>query len=152
MKIEEAIQQTKNFKNPLEKALVNIHFTSSWLTHISHEVLSQKDLSIQQYNILRILRGKYPEAVTVKYLIDRMIDKNSNASRLVDKLLKKQFVDRTTCKNDRRRVDIKINSEGLNTLEEMEQKMSLQINKKLNLSETEANELSDLLDKLRTKP
>lgn len=135
--------------DPIEKVLVNVQYTANWLQQLSAETLQPYGISIQQYNVLRILRGQHPKSATVKLLIERMIDKSSNASRLVDKLVAKQLVDRTTCPNDRRRVDIIINEKGLGVLEEITQKMKASYVGNMGLSTEEAEQLSDLLDKLR---
>ncbi len=117
MKIEKEINQKKPFKNQLQKVSINIMFTASWINKVQQDVLKAHDLTVQQYNILRILRGMDGEPATIKLLTERMIDKMSNASRLVDKLLLKELVKRDECKNDRRRVDIYITEKGLHTLE-----------------------------------
>jgi DNA-binding MarR family transcriptional regulator len=148
MKIEEEIRQTKPFPNPQTKALVNLAFTASWIDGEQAKFLKPFGISIQQYNILRILKGMRPKPATVKILIERMIDKNSNASRLVDKLLKKGLVERNACLQDRRRVDVLITEAGLQMIEEVAAAME-NIPMLLHLSNEEANQLSDLLDKMR---
>ncbi|MFT5648145.1 MAG: DNA-binding MarR family transcriptional regulator [Aureispira sp.] len=149
MRIEEEIKQTKPFPNPQTKAVVNLNFTASWLSCVQAEMLKPYGISIQQYNILRILRGMHPKPATVKTLIDRMIDKNSNASRLVDKLLKKGLLERNTCPRDRRRVDVMITEVGLDMVSEVSKAMKK--NKEfMNLTDEDAVVLSDLLDKLRS--
>jgi DNA-binding MarR family transcriptional regulator len=149
MKLKEAIKQTKDFKSNLYEAMVNVHFTSSWLTQVNSGVLDPYKLSMQQYNVLRILRGQYPKSVTVKFIIERMLDKSSNASRLVDKLLAKELVERHQCPSDRRQVDITISKKGLAILEDIDKRFDVE-SAKINLTETEARELSDLLDKMRS--
>ena len=149
MKIKKAIKQNKDFKNNLHEAMVNVHFTAGWLTQLNSKVVDPHNLSMQQYNVLRILRGQHPKSVTVKFIIERMLDKSSNASRLVDKLLAKGLVERTQSIEDRRRVDIKISDSGLNLLKKLAFEFE-DINKNLNISEEEARTLSDLLDKMRT--
>lgn len=149
MSIEDAIKQTKGFSNPTEKAIVNIQYTTSWLNIISNEIFASYDLSIQQYNILRIIRGQQGKSVTVKFLIDRMLDKSSNASRLVDKLFMKKYVTREQCETDRRRVDIFITDSGLKALKEIDALHGIELKKRIKLTNKEANQLSDLLDKLR---
>ena len=149
MRIKEAIKQNKDFKDNRHEALVNIQFTASWLTLFNSKVVEPHNLSMQQYNVLRILRGQHPKSVTVKFIIERMLDKSSNASRLVDKLLAKGLVERTQCPEDRRRVDIMISKKGLELLEKLGIEFE-KINKSLNLSEEDARTLSDLLDKMRT--
>ncbi len=149
MSIETDIKQS-NFKSPHMKAVVNILYTNSWLQTVQMEIFKPFDLTIQQYNVLRILRGQYPNPITVIAIIERMMDKMSNASRLVDKLLLKGLAVRTECPNDRRAVDVKITQKGLDLLEELD---ILQDNWEKNLkglSEEEALLLSDLLDKIRT--
>lgn len=148
MSIEKDIKQS-NFKSPHIKAVINIFYTNSWLQTIQMEIFKPFDLTIQQYNVLRILRGQHPNPITVMAIIERMLDKMSNASRLVDKLLLKGLAIRTECPNDRRAVDVKITQRGLDLLEELD---ILQINWENNLrglTDEEALQLSDLLDKMR---
>lgn len=149
MKIEEAIQQ-KKFMNAFQKAHVNVLYTASILSQQTSESLKPFRLTVQQFNILRILRGRYPEPATIKELTARMLDKMSNASRLVDKLLEKGLVERRTCSEDRRRVDVVISKEGLDLLSRVsaivEQRYEQQFQQ---LNEAEAALLSDLLDKFR---
>ena len=113
------------------------------------DVLKPYDLTLQQYNVLRILRGHYPKPITVIGIIERMLDKMSNASRLVDKLLLKKLVIRHECPNDRRAVDILITQKGLDVLTELDSMQKFWEEKLYGLSEAEANQLSDLLDKMR---
>jgi DNA-binding MarR family transcriptional regulator len=148
MRIEQEIKQTA-FKSQYHKLLVNIMFTYSWL-HINHQNhLKSFDITIQQFNILRILRGQYPKPATINLLIDRMIDKMSNASRLVEKLRIKSLVDRHSCKKDRRAVDVIITDGGLKLLENIEKCEGEWEKQFQNLSLSEARELNRLLDKLR---
>lgn len=148
MRIEDEIKQTKPFPNPQTKAVVNLNFTASWLSGVQAEMLKPYGISIQQYNILRILKGMRPRPATVKILIERMIDKNSNASRLVDKLLKKGLLERNACSRDRRRVDVMITESGLDMVNLISKAMKK--NKTfVNLTDEESIVLSDLLDKLR---
>lgn len=149
MRIKEAIKQNKDFKNNLFEAIVNVHYTAGWLAQLNSKVVDPHNLSMQQYNVLRILRGQHPKSVTVKFIIERMLDKSSNASRLVDKLLAKGLVERTQSPEDRRRVDIKISDGGLNLLKNLASEFD-DINKNLKISEEEARSLSDLLDKMRS--
>ncbi len=106
-------------------------------------------LTIPQYNVLRILKGQLPNAATVNLLIDRMIDKSSNASRIVEKLRAKGLIDRHECKDDRRRVDVIINEKGLALLELATADMKKFHTDHRALTPEEALLLSDLLDKLR---
>ncbi|MEL7161676.1 MAG: MarR family transcriptional regulator [Bacteroidota bacterium] len=147
--IEEAIQQPR-FKSANHRAQVNIIFTAAWLNQQTVQALKPFGLSLQQFNILRILRGRGDQPSTVKLLTERMLDKMSNASRLVDKLKTKGLVHRQECKDDRRRVDIFITDAGLDLIERASQAVEDTRNKAFdNLSDAEADQLSLLLDRLR---
>jgi len=148
MEIGKEIKQAK-FKNEYQKVLINILFTSGWLGSRHSMGLKPYGISPQQYNILRILRGQYPKPATINLLIDRMLDKNSNASRLVEKLRLKKLVDRATCEDDRRAVNVLITQKGLDLLEELDKNESNMLKELRNLSEKEAEQLNGLLDKLR---
>lgn len=148
MKLEEEIKQSK-FKSEYHKLGVNIIYTANWLTHHHGKHCKEHDITPEQFNILRILRGQYPNSATVNLLIERMLNKMSNASRLVEKLRKKGFVERKICKQDRRACDVIITEKGLEVLAELD-KLENKWNKELSsLSEGEAKKLSTLLDKLR---
>lgn len=149
MKIEEAIQQ-KKFRDEFHKVHINVLFTASWLHQQSLQALKPFNISWQQYNILRILRGMHPEPASVKLLTERMIDKMSNASRLVEKLKQKGLVERRSCKFDRRQVDVVITETGLELLEQASKAMDQQMDAtKGNLSEDQAAQLNELLDAMR---
>ena len=149
MEIGKEIKQSK-FKNEHQKMLINILFTSGWLSSKHASGLKKYGISSQQYNILRILRGQHPKPATVNLLIDRMLDKNSNASRLVEKLRLKKLVERAICLEDRRAVNVVITKKGLDLLIELD---SLENNfigmLKQSIPEQEAEQLNLLLDKLR---
>lgn len=148
MKIEEAIKQ-KKFKSEYQKLFINIIYTANWLNNESIKTLKPFGISPQQYNVLRILKGQHPNAISVNSIIDRMLDKNSNASRLVDKLKQKEFVEREICPEDRRQVDIKITNKGLDLLESISKKMDDFINLKDAISVEEAAQINGFLDQLR---
>lgn len=148
MKIEDEIKQ-KNFKNEYQKLVINILLTGSWMSFKSYEMLKPFKLTTQQYNILRILRGQYPNPVTVNLLIERMMDKMSNASRIVDRLVAKKLVERKMKAEDRRCVDVIINEKGLKLLKKIEEhEVKFEENLRT-LSASEAKNLNTLLDKLR---
>jgi DNA-binding MarR family transcriptional regulator len=115
MTLENDIKQ-KQFKNEYQKLAVNIAFTHYWISDKMREVLKPYDISIQQFNILRILRGQHPNFVNLNFLSERMLDKSSDASRLVTRLCEKNLVDRKRCPSDRRAVRIYITQEGLDLL------------------------------------
>ena len=148
MEISKEIKQTK-FKNEYQKMLINILFTSGWLSSKHTCNLKPYGISTQQFNILRILRGQHPKPATVNLLIDRMLDKNSNASRLVEKLRIKKLVERAVCPEDRRAVNVIITQKGLNLLEELDKKDSAIFKELKNVSEKEATTINTILEKLR---
>lgn len=147
-KLEEAIQQ-KKFVNERQKANLNIMYTSSWITGKISSVLKPYGISPQQFNILRILNGQKGKPATVKMLTERMIDKMSNTSRLVEKLKLKGLVDRRECEQDRRQVDIFLTGKGLKVMNECSAEISNKVESALNLTEEEAGLLNQLLDKIR---
>lgn len=149
MSIEKDIKQQKPFKSPYQKLVVNILFTNNWMNSDHLNILKPFDLTAQQYNVLRILRGQYPNPITVNGIIDRMLDKMSNASRLVDKLLVKEFATRCDNKDDRRACDVRITQKGLEVLEEIDVLQENWETSFSNLTPEEAETLSGLLDKLR---
>lgn len=148
MRIEDEIKQ-KQFSNIYHRMSVNILFTASWLQTHHLRMLKPHGITPQQYNVLRILRGQHPNAASVGLIQERMLDRSSNASRLVDKLVAKKLVDRKTCPDDRRQVDIKITTAGLELLERMDVDMKKWEGMMKTLSEDEAGQLGELLDKLR---
>lgn len=149
MRIEQAIHQ-KKFRSEYQKLVVNILYSASWLNQISGKLLRPFGISPEQYNILRILRGMHPEPATVKTLTERMIDKTSNASRLVEKLRQKGLVERSECSLDRRRVDVQITEKGLSLLADASVAMENDLEQSfILLGESEAAMLNDLLDKMR---
>ncbi len=146
--LEDEIKQ-KVFKSVYHKLMINVIFTGNWLQSQHARVLKQYSLSTQQFNILRILRGQHPKPATVNLLQERMLDKMSNASRLVEKLRQKELLERHTCPNDRRAVDIIITEKGLTLLKKIDEEQGQAGDSFDNLSEEEAAQLNDLLDKLR---
>lgn len=136
-----------SFPNNKVKAFLNIVYTANWINSVQVAFFKPFGLSAQQYNILRILRGA-GEPLKVQTIKERMIERSPNATRLMDKLNEKQLIERIACPNDRRVVHINITSKGLELLAEIDKENDKHdfIN---NLSEEEAANLSDLLDKLR---
>lgn len=149
MSIEKDIKQQKPFKSSYQKLVVNLIYTSNWMSSEQQGLLKPFDLSSQQYNVLRILRGQYPNPITVNGIIERMLDKMSNASRLVDKLLLKGYVSRCDNVDDRRACDIRITETGSEILKKIDALQEAADEKMKRLSPEEAELLSSLLDKLR---
>jgi len=148
MELEKEIQSSK-FEDNYHKAVVNISYTYNWLNNILRVRLEKHNITAQQFNILRILRGQYPNAATVNLLKDRMIDKMCDASRIVDRLVQKKLVTRCTNSKDRRAVDIRISDEGLKILSMIDQELKMKDLLNQNVTEEEADVLCKLLDKLR---
>jgi len=148
MKLEDEIKQGK-FKSEYHKLVVNIIYTANWLTHHHSQRCKEYGITPEQFNILRILRGQHPRPATVNLLIERMLNKMSNASRLVEKLRKKGLVERLTCKEDRRACDVIIAKKGLDLLAEIDREENEWNRPISHISENEAGSLNRLLDKLR---
>jgi DNA-binding MarR family transcriptional regulator len=148
MEIGKEIKQDK-FKNEYQKMLINILFTSGWLSSKHTSNLKPYGISSQQFNLLRILRGQHPKPATVNLLIERMLDKNSNASRLVEKLRVKKLVERAVCLEDRRAVNVIITEKGLELLNDIDKQETAFLKELKKLTESEAAQLNVLLDKLR---
>lgn len=148
MSIEEEIKQTK-FRNPFHKVAINILFTASWLENNNKEFFKLFGLTPQQFNILRILRGRHPKETSVAEIKDRMIDRNSDVSRLVDRLTSKNLAVKGQCRKDKRAADVLITSEGLNLLRKIDTKMDQTDQSLFKLSAAEADQLNALLDKTR---
>jgi DNA-binding MarR family transcriptional regulator len=148
MRLEDEISQ-KQFRNNKHKAIVNLVYTYNWIYSKQYDLLKPYDLTIQQYNILRILKGQHPSPASIKLLKERMLDKMSDVSRLVEKLRIKELVERRECPVDRRNVDVLITQKGLNLLEEMDDKINEFDNLLLNLKENEIDQLNIILDKMR---
>jgi len=148
MRLEEELKQDK-FQSEHQKAVLNILFTSNWLESDSARVLKPFGISSQQYNVLRILKGQGENAISVNNIMSRMIDKMSNTSRLVEKLRKKELIERVTCEHDRRQVDVRITTKGLLLLKEADKEMNQFDKMKDRLTEEESKKLSELLEKIR---
>lgn len=148
MKLEEEIKQSK-FRNEYHKLSVNVIYTYGWLSKVQSQMFSDYHITSNQYNILRILRGQYPNPATINLLNERMLLKTSDASRLVERLRVKGLVKRDLSSHDRRSVDVIITKKGLKLLSEIDK-----LNGKgdaifKNISSGEAKIINDLLDKLR---
>ena len=148
MRLEDEIKQPK-FKSEYHKLGVNIIYTANWLTHHHSKQCKEYDITPEQFNILRILRGQHPNPATVNLLIERMLNKMSNASRLVEKLRKKRLVERLTSKDDRRACDVMITKQGLNLLLQMDKAEDEWTKMFSHLSDAEIRKVNTILDKLR---
>lgn len=149
MKIEDAIKQS-TFKSEHHKMALNIIYSAHWIELINTRLLKPYGLSPQQFNIMRILRGQYPNPASVTLLQDRMMDKMSNASRLVEKLRTKGYVDRISSESDRRKCDVYITDAGLDVLKKLDLVFDNQHKEFEILTHDEAKIVNELLDKLRS--
>lgn len=149
MSLEKEIQQEK-FYNEFQKASINILFTGSWLYNLNASYLKKFGITPEQFNVLRILRGSAPKPMMLADITARMIDKNSNCTRLVEKLRQKGFVIREICENNRRQVDISITDKGLQVLKRIDADVPEWTRAMEKLSKAEAKELNRMLDKLRS--
>ena len=149
MSIETDIKQ-KKFRSAYQRLSINLTYTSNWLGYKQLELFKEHDITSQQFNVLRILRGQQSNAIKVTEIAERMLDKNSNTSRLIDKLLAKNLAERTSCPSDRRAVDVIITKEGLDLLSKMDPVMEEWENSLSSvLTQEEADLMSSLLDRMR---
>jgi DNA-binding MarR family transcriptional regulator len=147
MSINKDIKQ-ESFKNQHQKAMVNLIFTYNWTTEQLKQLFEEEGLTMQQFNILRILRGSSNPLSTLQ-IRERMLDKMSDSSRIVDRLILKGLVKKITCKTDKRLVDVTITAKGLKILEKLDNQEDKMENIFKSLTKNEAETLNTLLDKIR---
>ncbi|WGQ08820.1 MarR family transcriptional regulator [Pedobacter gandavensis] len=148
MQLEKEIKATK-FKDIYQQAIANLVFTNSWCNDYFKQVIAPYEITPQQFNILRILRGQYPAPSTINLLKSRMLDKMCDASRITERLVQKKLVAKGVNVHDKRAVDILITEKGLTLLRKMDDEVDLSALAAKNLSAEEAQLLNDLLDKMR---
>lgn len=149
MKLEQAIQSNK-FKNETQKAALNVLYTAWWLKTSMSKGLKEFGLTHEQYNVLRILKGKYPEQICVRDIACRMIEKNSNVPRIIDRLEIKKLVKRTTSLLDKRETVIALTQTGILLLEASTKSIDQDMETLSVLNETESAQLNKLLEKMRS--
>jgi len=149
MSLEKDIHQ-KEFRNEYHKATLNIIVTHNYVVGKMNDLFKDFDITRQQFNVLRILRGQHPGHASVNLIKDRMLDKMSDASRIVERLRIKELIKREDCKNDKRAVEVTITDKGLQLLDSMEQLVAKVDSLFFGLSESDARELNSLLDKIRS--
>ncbi len=149
MGIEKDINQPK-FKSAKQKAMLNVLFSYGWITEKVKQLLAPEDITPQQYNILRILRGSSPNPLSTLQIRERMLDRMSDTSRIVDRLVAKDLVTKVVCPKDKRLVDVTISDKGQQLLLKLDAEAN-QMDKAImnNITEAEAETISRLLDKLR---
>lgn len=150
VKLEQAIQSTR-FKNEVQKAGLNILYTAWWLKTVMSRELKDFGLTHEQYNVLRILKGKHPELICVKDIACRMIEKNSNVPRIIDRLEIKKLVKRATSEADKRETVISLTQSGIAVLEASTQRINTIFDEVMTISESEASSINTLLEKVREK-
>ena len=148
MGIEQDVKS--KFNSEHQKAMVNILFTGSWLNNRNGTYFKKFNISPEQFNVLRILRGSSPRPLRLADIAERMIEKNSNCTRLVEKLKQKGLVNRELCESNRRQVDISITSNGLKLLADIDKDYEQWMSIQKSITKAEAVELNRILDKLRT--
>ena len=148
MGIEKDIHQLRKFKSEQHKSVVNLIFTHNWITEKLKHYLDAEDLTLQQFNILRILRGSDQPLSTLQ-IRERMLDKMSDTSRIVDRLVLKNLAKKTISKKDKRLVDVIITAKGKNLLAILDRNTEMTDAIMENLNEAEAKLLNQLLDKIR---
>ena len=148
MSIEKDIQQSR-FATSRHKALVNILFTYGWSLERIKKIIAEHGITHQQFNILRILRGSYPKPLSTLQIRERMLDKMSDTSRIVDRLILKELAQKTTSAKDHRLVDVLITEKGKAVLKEIDEGPDLVLEVMSNVTEEEMENLSHLLDKVR---
>jgi len=149
MSLETDIHQ-RTFRNEYQKAIINILYTENFLVTRMTSIFKDFDITRQQYNVLRILRGQFPEPASINLIKDRMLDKMSDSSRIVERLRAKGLVERAGGKNDKRSVEITISEEGLELLKKMQPQVNNMEKLLHNLSPEETRDLNYLLDKIRS--
>ncbi|MCB9222941.1 MAG: MarR family transcriptional regulator [Crocinitomicaceae bacterium] len=149
MKIEDELKS--KFSSEYHKLLVNIHLTSSRLGERMESEMKKHDLTATQYNVLRILRGQHKRPASIGLIKDRMIERNSDVSRIIDRLVKKELIERTENQTDRRQKDVVISDKGLKVLAAIDNLENRIMDQLGHLSEQEVDTLNNLLDKARSK-
>jgi len=148
MRLEDELQ-TDKFESNYHKVTLNILFTSNWITEQLKKCTKKEKVTLQQYNILRILRGRYPKPSTVNLIKERLLDKMSDVSRLIDRMEQQELVSRTISPVDRRAVDILITKKGLDKLQKLDGPMRIDTILSQNLTDKECEMLNMLLEKMR---
>lgn len=149
MKLEDAIKSNK-FKSETQKAGLNVLYTAWWLKTISTKEMKTFDITHEQYNVLRILKGKHPEKMCVKDIASRMIEKSSNVPRIVDRLELKKLIERTQGEIDGRQTVITLTEKGINLLAKATEKLNLILENAISMTDADALVLNNLLEQMRT--
>lgn len=148
MSLEEDIKQPK-FRNEHQKAVINLIYTTNWISERQKDFFDSENITPQQFNILRILRGSFPQPMSTLKIRERMLDKMSDTSRIVDRLITKGLTSKKICNADKRLVDISITEKGIALLERLDKRNDEMDSLTAELQEHELKQLNELLDKIR---
>ena len=148
MKLEEVLKTSK-FADERHKATLNILYTAYWLKNNFSTVLKESGITMEQFNVLRILKGKHPEQMCVKDIASRIIERNSNVPRIIDRLIVKKLVKRTPSKEDKRETLVSLTDKGLKQLEEANKVLDNMDAQTNGIDNDDARVLNELLEKMR---
>ena len=148
VKLEQAIKSNK-FRNEVHKAGLNILYTAWWLKTLMSKELKEYGLTHEQYNVLRILKGKHPEQICVREIACRMIEKNSNIPRIIDRLEIKKLVKRVTSNADKRETVIFLTQAGINILKHSTDRINNKMDESISITEKKSALLNDILEEIR---
>ncbi|HTM65962.1 MAG TPA: MarR family transcriptional regulator [Flavipsychrobacter sp.] len=148
MKLQEALK-TDRFRDEQHKATLNVLYTAYWFKSHLSIVFKEHGITEEQFNVMRILKGKHPEQMCVRDIASRMLEKNSNVPRIIDRLVAKKMVKRENSTEDKRETLISLTAKGIEQLEKVSKQVETKSNDIINLSDEEANQLHNLLEKLR---
>ena len=148
MKLEEAIKSSR-FASEKHKATLNVIYSAYWLRNNFSAVSKKEDLTVEQFNVMRILKGMHPEQMCVKDISERMVEKSSNVPRIIDKLVMKKLAKRATSKIDKRETLVSLTDKGIGILDKASALMEEATNEIKGLTESEAQQLNELLEKMR---
>ena len=148
IRLEEAIK-TNKFNDERHKATVNILYTAYWLRNLFTGALKEHGITLEQHNVLRILKGSYPQELCVKDIASRILEKSSNVPRIIDRLVAKKLVKRATSKEDKRETLVSLTEKGITTIEAARRVVDQHTKDTVMLNEEEAKTLNDLLEKMR---
>jgi DNA-binding MarR family transcriptional regulator len=148
MKLQEALK-TDRFRDEQHKATLNVLYTAYWFKSHLSVVFKEHGITEEQFNVMRILKGKHPEQMCVRDIASRMLEKNSNVPRIIDRLVAKKMVKRENSTEDKRETLISLTAKGMEQLDKVSKQVETKSNDIINLSDEEANQLHNLLEKLR---
>lgn len=149
MKLEEAIKSNR-FTDERHRATVNLLYSAYWLKHNLSVALKEQDLTLEQHNVLRILRGSHPTQLCVKEIGSRIVEKSSNVPRIIDRLVAKKLAKRVQSKEDKRETLVSLTEKGIAAIEKAKKTVEDLTYETVNITEEEANALNELLEKMRS--